>query len=83
MRSIPKKGTDVSSSVSGLQSYEYQSDKQEVSFMNEFTARTSYNGTASEQKIVIKTQLIALENGEWKVDNVEFIANVGGEPANN
>ncbi|MCY7629369.1 hypothetical protein ACTHP2_14830 [Bacillus altitudinis] len=47
--------------------------------MNEFTARTSYNGTASEQKIVIKTQLIALDNGEWKVDNVEFIANVGGQ----
>ncbi|MCY7565745.1 hypothetical protein ABEX69_09290 [Bacillus safensis] len=79
--SIPKKGSDVSSSISGLQSYEYQSDKKEVSFMNEFTARTSYNGTASEQKIVIKTQLIALDNGEWKVDNVEFIANVGGQQA--
>ncbi|NPC90830.1 hypothetical protein HOO54_00730 [Bacillus sp. WMMC1349] len=41
--SIPKKGSDVSSSISGLRSYEYQSDKQEASFMNEFTVRTSYN----------------------------------------
>ncbi|NPC90885.1 hypothetical protein HOO54_01020 [Bacillus sp. WMMC1349] len=47
--------------------------------MNEFTVRTSYNGTASEQKIVIKTNLITLENGDWKVDNVEFMANVGGQ----
>lgn len=78
--SIPKKGSDVSSSVSGLRSYEYVTDKQSVSFMNEFTVRTSYNGTANEQKIVIKTDLIALENGDWKVDNVEFIANVGGQP---
>ncbi|PEE33435.1 hypothetical protein CN271_22395 [Bacillus cereus] len=69
----PSKGADIRSSIDELEIYSKQKSKSEITTVSIFEVTTTFNEVPSVSKMVIKTDLVKVENG-WKIDDVTILS---------
>lgn len=70
----PDQKDSVSSTIVGLKPYQFQESQTKMNYLNEFKVTTKYNGVSSSQSIVFRTNLLYIDTLGWKVNDVEFVA---------
>ena len=69
----PSKGADIRSSINELEIFNKQKSKNEITTISTFEVPTTYNRVSSVSKMVIKTDLVKVENS-WEVDDVTILS---------
>ena len=75
---LPKSEESVTSTMSELKAYEFNTSKTEAAFFNEFQLSTDFNDVTNTEKVIVKTSLIYVKEQGWKVDDVEFVGQLTG-----
>ncbi|WP_273836210.1 hypothetical protein [Guptibacillus sedimenti] len=75
---LPKSVESVTSTMSGLKAYEFNSSKTEAAFLNEFQLSTDFNDVTNTETVIVKTSLVYVKELGWKVDDVEFVGQLTG-----
>ncbi|MGA9286789.1 MAG: hypothetical protein WBV93_00455 [Anaerobacillus sp.] len=75
---LPKSDESVTSTMSGLRAYEFNSSKTEAAFLNEFQLSTDFNDITTTETVIVKTSLVYVKEQGWKVDDVEFVGQLTG-----
>lgn len=69
-----KNNSDVKAEISGLEVYDKKLDEKHIRFINEFMQTISFGGGKKNTiKRIVKTDVIQVDGGEWKVNNVELV----------
>lgn len=77
---LPKTDQAVTSKIDGLKSYERKISKTEIEYVSEFNQKTTFREVDSTQTILLRTKLLYVNEQGWKVDNVEFLAQISYQP---